>query len=801
MNGLHRKQFAVKTSKLRRTCDSAVFPFNTTADLAGLTEFVGQERAVKAMNFGLGIHRHGYNIFIIGHTGTGRTTYGKQAVQAKASQQQVPSDWCYVYNFVNPSQPRALELPGGSGKAFCYDIEELETTLREEIPKSMDGEEYERQKAGILQDFQKIRSEQLELLTERAQERGFSLKTTSSGFLTVPIVEDKEIDQEQYGELEPAQQRDIEDRSQQLRVEAAEIMRRIAQAERKTKEKIRDLDHSIGLSAVGHLIEDLQAKYKDYPEVVKYLEAYKDDVLENLDDFKSQEGDDQLPALLLASRRQEDHRYKVNLVVDNSKTKGAPVIIESNPTWYNLLGRVEYQNEMGSYVTNFTKIKAGAFHRANGGYIILNVMDILTNPLAWQAVKRVLKNREIRVESIADQYSALALSTLRPEPIPLQIKVILIGNPMLYQLLYNYDEDFKKLFKVKVDFNDDMERNDATELQLARFVAELASKEGLRHFERDAVARVVEYSSRLADNQQRLSTHFNELGELLYESDAWASLDDCQVIQRRHVNKAIAEKIYRSNRWQEYRERMLAEGKLLVTTRGESIGQINGLSVLSSGDYQFGMPSRITANTFAGRGGIINIEREIEMSGRIHSKGVLTLSGYLGQRFAQRKPLALSASITFEQLYGGVEGDSASSAELFALISSLAEVELDQGIAVTGSVNQKGEIQPVGGVNEKIEGWFEACSLQGLSGTQGVVIPRRNVADLMLNDEVIDAVSQGKFYIYAIDTVEQGLEILTGTTAGAVDLGEYEQSSIYGRVQQKLERFSKGQQKKSDTNE
>ena len=798
---LYRKEFSVGPEKLRRTCDPAGFSFSTTADLDGLRDIVGQSRAVKAMEFGLEIGRQGYNIFIIGHTGTGRTTYANRAVNARASKQPVPSDWCYVHNFANPSQPQALELSGGQGRDFCGSIEELESNLRQDIPKSFDGEDYERQKSSIVHEFQRVRAELLEELTDRAKEKGFALKTTDSGFLTVPLVEDQEVVQDEYNKLEPSVQRDIEDRSQQLRVGAADIMRRIGIEEKKTRDRIHELDQSIGLLAVGHLIEDMQQKYTEYPHVIQYLEDYKNDVLENLDDFKSQETEARLTPFLSPSKGKEN-RYKVNLVVDNSSTKGAPVVTESNPTWYNLLGRVEYQNEMGSYVTDFTKIKSGAFHRANGGYLILHAMDVLTNPLAWQAVKRVLKNQEISIESIADQYSSLALSTLRPEPIPLKTKLILIGNPYLYQLLYSHDEDFKKLFKVKVDFNDDMERSDQTESQVARYVAEQANSQGLRHFDRDAVARVVEYSSRLADSQQRLSTHFNELGELLYEADAWAGLDGEATVERSHINQAISEKIHRSNRWQEFRARMLAEGKILVTTQGSVTGQVNGLSVMSTGDYQFGVPARITANTFAGRGGIINIEREIKLSGQIHSKGVLTLAGYLGQRFAQRSALALSASLTFEQMYGGVEGDSASGAELFALISSLADVPLDQGIAVTGSVNQKGEIQPVGGVNEKIEGWFEACSLQELTGLQGVVLPRRNLGDLMLNDQVVEAVRAGRFHIYAVDTVEEALEILTGIAVGQADqLGEYPQNSLYGMVHQKLEQYGKNKQSISRENE
>ena len=794
-----RKELRLLPEKLRRVCDPASFAFETTAELDGAQDIIGQGRALRAMEFGLNIKRQGYNIFVAGQPGTGRNTYAKGAVKGRADREITPPDWCYVYNFTSPSQPQALALPGGTGKKFKADVEELEKILRDEIPKAFDSQEYERHKAVILDQYQKVRSELLEELSVKAREHGFALKITNSGFLTVPVQEGREVAQEEYAELDSGVQREIEDRSQQLRVEAADIMRRVAQRERETRARIEELDQSTGLAAVAHHIEEVQSRYKDYPKVVDYLQAWQKDVLANLDEFRSSGDEEQSPLAMLRGPRTETVRYRVNLLVDNSQAKGAPVVNETNPTWYNLLGRGEYQNQMGSFVTDFTKIKAGAFHNANGGYLVVQAMDLLSAPFAWQALKRVLKNQEVAIESLSEEYSSLALSTLRPEPIPMDVKVIVVGTPRLYHLLYNHDEDFKKLFKVKVDFNDDMERTKLAEEQVARLVGCLSKREGLRSFDREAVARVVEHSSRLADSQERLSTHFNELGELLFEADNWAGSENSQVVRVAHVDRAIEEKIYRANRYQELRERMVAEGKLLLTTRGEAVGQVNGLSVLSTGDYAFGLPSRITANTFAGRGGILNIEREIQLSGHIHSKGVLTLSGWLGQRFAQKEPLALSASLTFEQLYSGVEGDSASGAELFALVSSLAEVPIDQGIAVTGSVNQKGEIQPVGGVNEKIEGFFAACKLQGLTGTQGVIIPARNQCDLMLDREVVAAVQAGKFNIYAINTVEEGLEILTGIAPGeADDRYEYPQNTLYGMVQGKLEKYSPKQQKKSN---
>jgi len=545
--------------------------------------------------------------------------------------------------------------------------------------------------------------------------------------------------------------------------------------------------------AIGHLFNDLMEKYDQFEPVKNYLKAVQEDILSNLSEFMVDEEEAQNPFFWLRRQNveQAEIRYKVNLVVDNRETCGSPVIYETNPSYYNLIGRVEYENRLGMIVTDLTMIKGGAIHRANCGYLILQARDVLSSPQSWEALKRVLKTREIRIENIGEQYGLMAMSTLRPQPIPANLKVIMIGSPLIYQLLYHYDEDFRKLFKVKADFDSEMDRNQDNIYRMAGFISTHCQQENLRHFHREAVARVVEFSARLAERQDKMSTRFNEVVELLYEADAWAERDGSDIVKAEHVDKALEEKIYRCKKYEQKISEAVERGLILLDVEGEKIGQINGLSVIDLGDYQFGRVSRITANTFLGRRGIINIERESQLSGKIHDKGVLILSGYLGMRYGQQVPINLSASLCFEQSYQGVEGDSASAAELFCLLSSLAGVPLKQSLAVTGSVNQKGEIQPVGGVNQKIEGFYNACKVKGLTGDQGVIIPAQNRKDLMLSEEIVTAVREKRFHIYAISTVEEGLALLTGMEIGELrEDGTYPPDSFNGRVISALKRFN-----------
>ena len=597
--------------------------------------------------------------------------------------------------------------------------------------------------------------------------------------------------------------KEIEERSQALQEKIIDYTKEIREIEKETKEILEQLDQKVALTAAGYHFDELKKTYESCQDVLDYLEAVKADILENIDDFLIDEEDDGNPFQgIFARRRTEDPymKYKVNLFVDNSETKGAPVITADNPTYYNLIGKVEYENRMGVMITNFTKIKPGFLHYANGGYIIIQAKDILTKSYAWEGLKRALLNHKLQIENIGEHAGLVTTTSLNPDPIPLDVKVVLIGNLEIYQLLYYYDEDFRKLFKIKADFDVEMDYNLENMTRLASFIHTHCNEHNLLHFDRKAVAKIVEYSTRLAGHQDKLSTRFNQLVEIIYEADTWAKMNNADIVTDEHVEKAIKEREYRNNLYEEKIQESIDEGTILIDTEGKEVGQVNGLAVYNLGQYSFGKPVRITATTFVGRNGIINIERESNMSGKIHNKGVFILGGYLGQKFAQEHPLALTAHIAFEQSYGGVDGDSASSTELYALLSSLAEVPIDQGIAVTGSINQKGEIQPIGGVNEKIEGFYEVCKNKGLTGEQGVIIPHQNVKNLMLKDEVVKAVEEGKFHIYAIQSVEEGIEILTGMPAGKQDeYGEYEENTVFSKVADKLKRFINLSKKKEET--
>ena len=774
--------------KLRFTCDEHVFDFDTTETVPPLEVMIGQERAVKAVEFGLFTKNPGYNIFISGLVGTGKITYAETAVKKVAGNQEVPNDWCYVNNLETPGQPIALALPAGMGYSFKQDMQELVENLKTDIPKVFSSEDYEQAKSELVKQYQEQRSVMVEEFTQYAETQGISPQWSSTGFVGLPMVDGKAVGPEDYQKLDKQQRDIIEKNMLAVHEKGMDVVRRVQLLERSVREQLKQLDIKIGLFAAGHLIEEFKEKYRDYQPVVDFLEAIKQDVSKNINEFKPQAEEENNPLMLFKRPAQDaKDKYNVNLLVDNRETKGAPVIVEINPTYYNLVGRAEYETRMGVVSTDFTMIKPGALHKANGGYLILNARDVLTNIGAWEALKRVLKTKKLQIENLGEQYGVLAMASLKPEPIPINVKVILIGNPYIYQLLYNYDEDFRKLFKAHADFDVVMENNPVNVQKLAGFISSTVSREKLKHFDKAAVARVVEYSSRLTGTQTKLTTRFNEVVELLCEADVWATLDNSQVVTTGHIKKAIEEKRYRANKYEERLQEMFAEGQLLIDTEGEKVGQVNGLAVLSVGEYMFGKPSRITANTYLGKSGVVNIERETKTSGTSHTKGVLILSGYLGQKYAQKHPLTLTASLTFEQLYDGVDGDSASSTELYAILSSLSGLPIKQYIAITGSVNQKGEVQPIGGATEKIEGFFSVCKLKGLTGKQGVMIPHQNVSNLALSDEVIEAVRQGKFHIYPVKTIDQGIEILTGTPAGEPGAdGSYPAGTVNALDSQKL---------------
>lgn len=782
----------VPISKLYKSCNPRVFSFKTTEEVPPFDMIIGQTRAQKAVEFGLRITKQGYNIFMAGLTGTGKLTYAQAVVKSLAKNQPVPKDWCYVCDFTRDSRPKALSLPAGMGTKLVKDVRNLLSALKTEIPKAFEGDDLERQKREILQELEDQSEGLFTELNGLAKEKGFALKRTTTGFLSLPLIDGEAISEEKFEELDQAVQTDIENRSAEVQEKATEIIYAIRKLDKATQDKIRELEGKIALAAVGHLIADVEKKFKKFPEVVQFLKGVQTNIIENLDEFKPGEEEDASVSLLARKKHQDPYsRFEVNLIVDSSKAEGAPVIYEPNPTFSNLIGRVEYENELGALSTDHMQIKAGALHKANGGYLILQAKDVLNHPQAWEALKRVLRTREVRIENPTDTQGANVVATLQPEPVPVNLKVILTGSAEVYQTLYHYDEEFQKLFKVKAEFDHEMERNRENIQKMAAFISSHCHRENLRHFTNTGVAKVIEYSSRLAENQQRLSTCFNDIVEILYEADAWADIAGSRYVSGEHVIKALEEKEYRSNLWEEKLGEQFEEGQILLDINGEKVGQLNGLTILDFGDYSFGKPTRITASTFVGEEGVINIERETRMSGRIHDKGLLILSGYLGAKYAQKMPLALSASLCFEQLYDGVDGDSASSAELYALLSSLAGLPIKQGLAVTGSVSQKGEIQPIGGVNHKIEGFFYTCRARGLTGDQGVLIPWQNQTNLMLKREIREAIRKGKFHILPVQTIDQGIEILTGVPAGTLSPnGTYPEGSVHGRVIKKLKDYS-----------
>ncbi len=775
---------ALTPGQLRRVCDQGVLEFEDTSTLAGPVGMIGQRRAVAAFEFGLDVASPGYNIFMAGLTGTGKTTYARTYLEERSRREPVPGDWCYLYNFATPDCPIAVELEPGTGPALARAMDELVSDLERELPQAFASDEYQRRRNALTQRYQELSSNLLGDLERRLGAAGFTLARIGSGLATMPVVDGKPLSPEDAAGLPPERREELESASRRAQALAGGVMRRLGELERGLKTELLALEKDIGRLAVAPRIAELTRAYAANPRIVGYLEQVQGDILERLDLFR--EGREQRPEP--APPFGPLNRYRVNVVVHNGKTEGAPVVSETNPTRANLCGGIEYRGHMGLLMTDFTQIKPGALHRANGGYLLLNAADVLRDPQAWAGLKRALRNQEVRVEGPGLSSGPLVSTGIQPEPIPLKVKVILIGHPLLYQLLYGNDEEFRKLFKVKAEFDSSMPRTPENVMQYARFVAAVCRRDGLRHFERAAVAKLVEYGSRLVGDQERLSTRFNDVVEVIHEANAHAARAGAGLVGAAQVRLALEEKAYRSNLWEEKVQDQIARGVTLVSTTGTVVGQVNGVAVYDLGDYAFGKPTRITARTFAGEAGVVNIERETALSGKLHSKGVLILQGYLGGKYARHRPLGLHASVAFEQVYEEVEGDSAASAELYALLSSLAGLPIRQGVAVTGSVNQHGEVQPVGGVNQKIEGFFTTCRAQGLTGEQGVVIPVQNVQHLMLCEDVVEAVTRGEFHVWAVSAVDEGLEVLTGVEAGqAGPDGSYPPESVHGLVQARLD--------------
>lgn len=787
---MNTDKYKVKSQDLHKVCNPSIFRFTTTADLKPLKGIIGQERALKALSFGLDVANPGYNIFLSGVAGTGKSTLAKEIVLKKAKKEPAPSDWCYVHNFKNPDVPKAIQLPAGMGNTFKKDSAKTVDKAIDQIIRTFESEEFDYKKGSILNEFVEKTNRMYLALEEEARTLGFTITRNETGITPVPIRNGEVLSQEDFMGMSEEERNNLMKNSAAVQEKLNEAFRQYKELEKSIKEKIRALETETATEVVNASFAGFIEKYKDYPKILSHVKELQENLVENINVFVKPEEHNAFSLFRISEKKALKRRYQVNLIVDNSSQKHAPVVIETNPTFSNLFGQIEYEGEFGVLATDFSMIKAGAFHRANGGYLILNVTDVVNNYYIWDKLKKILKNQEICIENISKVIGISNTETLQPEPIPCNVKVILIGEPIYYYLLYAYDDDFQKLFKIRADFDVDMPRNKKTVYDYARFISSVCHLENLKHFTKEAVAVMVDYGSRMAENKNKLSTKFNKLMEIVYEANQWCNYDNSEFVEARHVKKAIEEKKYRSSSYEDHIQENIMNDTILINTSGERIGEINGLAVYQIGDHSFGKPVKITAKTFMGEKGIVNIERETRMSGNIHTKGILTLNGYLGAKYAQDKPLSLSASLTFEQSYSGVEGDSASSAELYALLSSLAEVPINQGIAVTGSVNQNGEIQPVGGVNEKIEGFYKVCAKRGLNGRQGVIIPKQNVDDLMLDEEIVQSVKMKKFHIWAVEDIDQGLEILTGLPAGKKDENdEYPKDSIHYLVNQKIKKW------------
>ena len=742
----------------------------STKELAPLDEIIGQERAVRALRFGLGIKNHGFNMYVAGYPGTGRKSTVKSFVEAQARTRPVPPDWCYVNNFGNQYEPKAIQLPAGKGKEFRDDMKNFIENAKTALPKAFESEDYAARRENTIRELEEKRKQLIEELNVKAQREGFVIQTTPIGLLLIPVLDGKPLSDEEMLALPQKTRERLQAKREMLETEFRNTMRQLIDMERQIHDALKKLNKEVALYSIGNLVERLREKYNENAAVIDYLKAVENDVLDNLQQFIRRSGgaeqQEQFPFQMPWMREDPFKKYEVNVIIDNSETKGAPVVMETNPTYPNLLGKTEKEAQFGALTTDFSMIRAGSIHKANGGYLIISVEELLQNPFSYDGLKRDLRDETMTIAEPEERYGFLSVKTLKPQPIPLTTKVILIGTPYLYQMMFELDPDFKELFKIKAEFDTVMDRTENEVKQYAAWVCTLCEKESLKHLDGTGIAKLVEYSSRIVEDQYKLSTQFAYVADIIREANFYATQNNSDFITGDQIKKAIEEKVYRSKLIQEKIQEMIKRGFFLIDTAQEKVGQVNGLSVMGMGDFAFGNPSRVTASIGLGREGVMDIEREAKMGGPIHTKGVLILSGYLNDKYIRDKPLSLSARLVFEQNYEGVEGDSASSTELYSILSALSGLPIKQNVAVTGSVNQKGEVQAIGGVNEKIEGFFEVCKLKGLTGQQGVMIPESNVQNLMLKEEVIEAVKAGEFNIYSVKTIDEGIEFLTGKKAG-----------------------------------
>ncbi len=776
---------------LKNLCNPNIFNFETTDELETSGLVYGQERGIAALQFGLSINAKGYNLYIEGPSGVGKTMYTKQYVSEIASKQKTPDDWCYIYNFDNPNEPIAVSLPAGEGKNFASTMEAFVEDIRKYLKRTFNNDDFEKEKSLIKQKYEEKRTKLLENLNKETLKNNFQVKAAPNGIYMLPVYKGKALDEAEFEKLDDSIKAGYEEKSSIVQEQIMQVIGQLKLIEKESEKKVEEWQSNIALLTINSYINPIRAAYKKNQKIITFLDNIKKDILKNISNFIIEETCTQpTPQSPKPEVVKPWLNYRVNLFVDNSNTEGSPVIMDSNYSYQNLFGKLEYENQYGMLRTDYTMLKSGILHKANGGYLILQAQDLLTNQLCYDTLKKSLLIKEANIENNMEQRSSLVMISLKPEPIPLNVKVLLLGDANIYHTLLSLDPDFKKLFKIKVEFEESAPRNNDNILRLAKFVHSYCEKEKCLPLDKSAMAKVVEYASRLSDDKEKLSTHFNEIGEIVSESSTWARLSKKKIVTADYVDKALKKRIERVKKYDQKYAELIEENSLLIDTDGYKVGEINGLTVMTIGDYTFGKPAKITANTFMGKTGVINVERETDMSGPTHSKGVLILRGYLGEKFAQDFPLSLTASLCFEQLYNGVDGDSASSTECYAILSSLSNVPITQSIAVTGSVNQKGFIQPIGGVNEKIEGFYNICKKRGLTGKQGVIIPIQNVRNLHLTDEIIENVKEKKFHIYAVSTIDEGIEILTGVPAGKQNKdGKYPAGTINHLVYEKLKKY------------
>jgi lon-related putative ATP-dependent protease len=783
----------LESKQLYHACDTSLFSFTTTNELEILEQPIGQEVALDAVDFAATIQQSGYNLYAMGPSGSGKHSTVMSFLEKKAKEENAPNDWCYVNNFKDSRKPIAIDLPSGHAPKFKDDIYELIELLKVILPAAFDSNEFRNEQESINQKYYAKQNEIFKFLEEEAKKHDVSMNTTSTSRITfVPILDGKTLSAEEFKAIEGEQKEKINKNLSEFELIVKEGLRQVSALNKSQQKEFKALDRKTTKEAVSSLIDEVCHKYPDSDKIINYLNDLQDDVIRHVQDFLRKSDDiPGLPPFMKEFYAPSFARYNVNLFITNESEKAAPVIFEDNPIHQNLIGKIEHLSQIGTLVTDFSMIKPGALHKANGGYLMLDARKLLMQPFAYEELKRVLRSKEIRIESMAQQYSLISTTTLEPEPIPLNVKVVLVGERIFYYLLHQYDPDFQELFKVNADFEDEIPRNDDNHQLYAQMIGTIAKRHELRPLTPDAVARVIEQSSREVSHAQKFSTHLRTLSDLLKEADYWSKKNDHPAIDKEDINKVLETRKERLNRIQRKLYEMIDEGMIMINVSKEAVGQINALTYISIGGYDFGLPSRITARTRIGKGEIIDIQRKVELSGPIHSKGVMILSAYLGSTYASDLPLSLSASLVFEQSYGMIEGDSASSTELYALLSSLSGLPIKQNIAVTGSVNQFGEIQPIGGVNEKIEGFFDICMRKDPEAFYGVIIPESNVKHLMLKTEVLQAVEKEKFAIYAVKSIDEGISILTGVEAGEKDeKGDFPSSSVNGKVVARLKELS-----------